>query len=346
MTSAEAGPEVGPAHPASAGNSSGNDSSDIGRAYPREDGIRIVYIMGYGRSGSTLLDVMLGCHADITGVGEISYLSEWLADNKQCACHYSIRECDFWSRVFSESNLSLGEESLSREVDRSVESRRALPRLLAGRLPENMVARYRRSQAALFAAVASVAENRVIVDSSKSVHRTDGRALALQRYTDLDVRVIHLVRDARAVTWSALKGPGGSEKLGYTRVLPPLLRGLWVVADWTITNLVCLVLARRLTPRSVIRVRYEDLVRNPRSELARIGAFVGVNLTDVSEMISLGQPLSPGHNVGGNRLTSTSAIRLKEDREWQDKLPWIYRGFYWLLAWPVAGRLGYRIGRR
>ena len=95
-----------------------------------------------------------------------------------------------------------------------------------------------------------------------------------------------------------------------------------------------------------MRVRYEDLVRDPQSELAKIGDFIGVDLTDVSERISLGQPLSPGHNVGGNRLRFASAIRLKEDREWQDKLPWIYRGLYWLAAWPVARKLGYRIDAR
>jgi hypothetical protein len=233
-----------------------------------------------------------------------------------------------------------GEDSLPREVERCIESRRALPRLLSGRIPEETVDRYRRVQTALFEAVSQVADRRIIVDSSKSVQRTDGRSFALQRFTGFDVRVIHLVRDGRAVTWSALKGPGTSDVV--YRNLPRFLRGLWTVTDWTITNMVCLAVARRLRPGSVMRVRYEDLMRDPQSELTRIGDFVGVDLTGVSEMIAMGKPLSSGHNVGGNRLRFASAIRLKEDREWQDKLPRIYRGLYWLVAWPVARKLGYR----
>ncbi len=318
-------------------------SGDVEQVQAHRGTIRIAYVMGYGRSGSTLLDVMLGSHPDITSVGEVSYLSEWLNENKRCACHQPIRQCDFWCSVTRQYDRVLGARNaaLKREVEVRVESRRALPRLVSGRLSKRTVAAYRKLQTALFEAVSSVADDRIIVDSSKSVQRTDGRCLALQRFTDFDVRAIYLVRDGRAVTWSALKGPGTSD-VSY-RELPLFLRGLWTITDWTITNLICLLMTRWLKPGSVLRVRYEDLVRDPQGELMRIGDFMWTDLRCVSDMIGSGQPIAPGHNVGGNRMRFASAIRVREDRDWRDKLPWIYKVLFWSIAWPVARGLGYRL---
>ena len=129
------------------------------------------------------------------------------------------------------------------------------------------------------------------------------------------------------------------------RNLPRFARGVWTIAHWMVTNLICLAIAKFLEPGTVLRVRYEDLVREPLDELSRIGAFLGVDLTTVTEAITAGEPLSPGHNVGGNRLRFASAIQVKEDCEWRDNLPLAYRWIYRMIAWPIAGRLGYGPGR-
>ena len=65
---------------------------------------KIIYIAGLGHSGSTVLDMSLGSHRSITGLGEI-YVSinnrnpEKLYKNSTCSCGEKAESCVFWKRV-------------------------------------------------------------------------------------------------------------------------------------------------------------------------------------------------------------------------------------------------------
>ena len=64
------------------------------------EAVRVIYIMGAGRSGSTLLDTVLANHPDVVGVGELVNLhSAGWTSNEVCACGKLGTECDFWTRV-------------------------------------------------------------------------------------------------------------------------------------------------------------------------------------------------------------------------------------------------------
>ena len=62
--------------------------------------LHVVYVMGVGRSGSTLLDIALGSHPRVESVGELKNLVRggW-RENGYCACGSRVQECDFWARV-------------------------------------------------------------------------------------------------------------------------------------------------------------------------------------------------------------------------------------------------------
>jgi hypothetical protein len=62
--------------------------------------IRVVYITGFGRSGSTVLNITLGQHADVIATGELGNLSRrvWHSD-EYCSCGARVRSCPFWSAV-------------------------------------------------------------------------------------------------------------------------------------------------------------------------------------------------------------------------------------------------------
>src|SRR3954447_898046 len=61
---------------------------------------KLVYILGTGRCGSTLLDLMLGSHPLIHSTGELDYLPEpaW-SNGCTCSCGASTLECPFWTGV-------------------------------------------------------------------------------------------------------------------------------------------------------------------------------------------------------------------------------------------------------
>src|SRR5262245_54968891 len=59
-----------------------------------------LYIMGRGRSGSTILDILLGNSSQIESVGELVFaLSR--ADRDRCSCGLMLSHCFFWRQVRS-----------------------------------------------------------------------------------------------------------------------------------------------------------------------------------------------------------------------------------------------------
>jgi hypothetical protein len=68
---------------------------------------KIIYITGSQNSGTTLLNIILGGHSNLVGLGEILqllkqkkhglYLSERLEDN--CSCGAKVKHCSFWGEV-------------------------------------------------------------------------------------------------------------------------------------------------------------------------------------------------------------------------------------------------------
>ena len=62
--------------------------------------IRVVYVMGAGRSGSTVLDTILNNHEDVIGVGELVHLFiEGSAVKENCSCGEARDTCEIWSSV-------------------------------------------------------------------------------------------------------------------------------------------------------------------------------------------------------------------------------------------------------
>jgi len=166
--------------------------------------LTVIYIAGAGRSGSTILDRILGTVPRVTSCNEtVRVWRNGFLENLGCACGSRFRDCPFWSAVAEEAFPS-GEpnpertDGLQWEVSRS----RYFPRLLADPSPQSSfgarLAEYRATLGPLYRAIAEVSGCDVLVDSSK----LPGEALVLAGIPGIDVRVVHLVRDARAVAHS------------------------------------------------------------------------------------------------------------------------------------------------
>jgi len=69
--------------------------------------MKIIYIGGYGRSGSTLLDIILGQSKYIESGGEIVHAQRDIKENKKCTCNKFLEECTVWSKVYSEINSEI-----------------------------------------------------------------------------------------------------------------------------------------------------------------------------------------------------------------------------------------------
>jgi hypothetical protein len=302
--------------------------------------IEVLYIAGAGRSGSTLLDILLGNHPDVLSVGELAKLvGNGYVDGQPCACGARPAECPLWAEV---RQRWLGElpavalPALAAELAASERIRR-WPKLLAAELAEDPTWRaYAEHQRRLLAALLAVSGRRVVVDSSKN----PSRALALAAVPGVELRLVHLVRDPRGLAWSYRKPFARDERAGVQHDIAP--QAAWRSAlGWSLANLQSEWLARRLGPGRSLRVRYEDLVDRPAGVLGRLGRLAQLDLGPVAAALARGEELAVGHVIGGNRLRMAQRVQLRPDREWQERLAARDRRTVTALTWPGLLRYGY-----
>lgn len=293
---------------------------------------RVLYIAGYGRSGSTVLDVLLGGHPQSVSVGEMTYLAQdWTLEGRRCACGKTYVRCPFWRGAFGQGR----EPHRANRITRAVEHRRSLFSLLSGGLSESRRQVYREQMRALFAHAAQQGDAEVVVDSSKSARHAAGRFWALREIAGLDVRVLHLLRDGRSTLRSVVEKGSNWALEGHRSEKAPLAER--TILGWSLANSIAWGLGRALGKDRYLRVKFEDLLRAPRETLRNIGDFMGMNLTSVIQKVDRDEPFEVGHNVGGNRVRLNRTVRLQKDKGPTSR-PWTQLDRYHQTLFAVGGQ--------
>jgi hypothetical protein len=299
--------------------------------------LRVVYIAGYGRSGTTVLNTALGQHPAAMGAGEITALARHVwTNNEYCACGQPIRDCSFWSAVVQRwaggQGLSFLEEYSA--LQRKFESIGGPVRMLArAREAFNMYAEH---TVRLFDAISFVSSSDVIVDSSKLT----SRALALALIPKIDLRVIHMVRDGRAVAWSLLQTYKRDIQSGIQKDITSksVVRS---AARWSFANMTAEALAWQLGPERFLRVRYEDFTAEPASTLKEIGRLLNLDFNQIGADTQQGLPIRPGHQIAGNRLRMKRSFSVVKDDSWQAHMPADQKARFERLCGWLLRRYGY-----
>ena len=276
---------------------------------------KIIYIAGYGRSGSTLLDMMLGSVAEVFGAGEMSTICLHVWPNDEfCACHNRVRACPLWSGVMAEWQAGGVDPAAHARLQQKIEPVLAPARSLGGAA----MRRYGDETLALMQITAAHAGRPVLLDSSKS----PGRGLALAaaaRQAGVDFRVLHLVRDPRAVSWSMSKPMKIDTQAGVQKQIRA--HPAWRTAlRWSYVNAGAEALLRALPDGHGIRIRYEDLVSYPEDVLNRASHATGLDLAALAAGIADGAPIAATHQVAGSRIRMLGPMALKADLHWEDQM--------------------------
>ncbi len=301
--------------------------------------IRVLYIMGYGRSGSTLLDTVLGNHPQAESVGELANFHRARANGEFCACRHKANECPFWTEVWRRWQEVVGEEtSRYHELQMSFERLRYMPRLILGStLGSSGLKRYREWTRALFEAIAAVSGQQVIVDSSKN----PGRGLALAGTPGLDVRLIHLVRDCRGVAYSRSKQFKRSVEAGLEKEIRPVSARSTAIS-WVGFNGFSSLIRRLGHSGRGMLLRYEDLVSDPLPTLDAIAAVTDLDMGSLQKKLADGESFEFGHTVSGNRVRMTGSLRLRPDLAWTQEMPEDARKAVWRVSGPLMRSYGYK----
>ena len=249
----------------------------------------IAFVLSDMRSGSTLLDQLLGNHPAILSVGEVHWLAAYARQDRSeydpehelvCTCGKAVTDCPFWTAVTRRLGKPLEELRLRPEFS-------PLGKRMAERLPglfrfpaaqrafagPDMV----RHSLALADSLSEVSGRRLVVDSSKS----EFRFRAIYGARPSRVRAIVMTRDYRAVVHSKMKR-------GHTLEAAAI--------GWRGKMRRIAALTDDLPGDTLHRVAYEDLCRDPAKVLTRLCAFLGVTFSPAM----LERTTSGLHHIGGS----------------------------------------------
>ena len=300
--------------------------------------IPYVYLLAASHSGSTLLAMLLNAHPDLATVGEIVSGSHRVLDGYRCSCRRPIVECPFWAQLSERMRarhpgFNLADFGIRLQMDEPWWVARALRAEHRGAFLEGVRdmalaaspafrshIRVQEERLADFArTVLELRGARILVDSSKLAHRLK----FVLRMPSFDVKVIHLVRDGRAVALTYMDEQsfadaadpslrrGGRGAQAAARAMPMArAAGEWRRAVAGAGNLL-----GSLEPSRWTRITYEDLCSDTDATLDKVFRFIGVDPGRMRREFR-----SAEHHVVGNgmRLDSTSEIRL--DERWRSVL--------------------------
>lgn len=270
----------------------------------------VIYISSDERSGSTMLDLMLGNHSKITSLGEVHHLHAYATENRDiynpvhplvCMCGRKILECDFWIKVEKKLGIPIKDLRMRllyspKKYYKNIECNEynlltffklKFMRKCNFFFPElfnikkiQKITGYRKianNYFKLYHAAAEVANTPYVVDSSKSPHRFK---LLYLCYPE-KMKIIILSRDPKGVVFSKMKR--GMDLVIATKS--------WVKAQNKIERF-----SKNIDKKKIIKVKYEDICNETVREMIRICDFLGIDYEpSMTVMNKEGR-----HHIGGS----------------------------------------------
>jgi len=294
-----------------------------GQAAPRrEPRPKVIYVMGAGRSGSTILGVALGNCEGVLFAGE---LDKWFA-REGVPRREEPQLRAFWGRV-----LALMGDVRDVFAARTgwLERSSGLLDPRKWRTRRRLRARYREISQELYGALAAVSGASCLVDTS----HYPLRARELQALAGIELHLLWLVRDPQSVVASL----GRADVVERRFDVPTSNAYLWL------TNALSLLVFLRHPRARRMFVCHEEFLAHPAAVLERILRSAGSS----AAVPDLGR-LRTGVPFHGNRLVLGEVVSLQARpdtavrRSWLTaalQLPW--RAIFATLR-PAAGELGRR----
>jgi hypothetical protein len=293
--------------------------------------LRTIFVIGKGRSGSTLVGDFLGSLPGVFHTGELNKMWEYsLVGDHSCACGAKLDQCPVWSEIIRVAKL---DERCAWCFDDPQEMMRLQRRwrsfwgALLVIFRRDSAKRYTRSLEGILAAVQTVTQCHTVVDTSK--WPLDPRFFDRNYSGSLDI--LHLVRDP----WSVSKSWETPKKMPYVDYSLPKFGKIFSAVSWSTRVLLSEAVRRWRTPSGAL-LHFEDVVENPEETLKQLAT--SLRLSGAESLLNDRHVcLAPGHTVLGNpsRFLHGETVISKPGK------PVTRNRMITVLTWPARGLVGY-----
>lgn len=303
--------------------------------------MKILYIVGSTRSGSTIIANVLGATPGFFSAGEVRFLWERVLQQRHCGCGEPVDRCPIWGEILQQQ-VGIADPRNVVRWDRATMRLQHILGLLRARSghipPGSPLARYLPVLADAYQRASHLTDARVLVDSSK---RPSGAAL-LRLLPETDSYILHLVRDPRAVAYSRRRAkPDPDQGSGAVMARSPAID---TVLHWSATNAISDVVRWRHGRDRSMLLRYEDFVARPLEVFHRILSFVGEAKGDGPFQNDHSVELGINHAVAGNPDRFTRGRRdIRADDRWRTSLRGSERALVTASTMPLMLHYGYRL---
>lgn len=309
----------------------------------RQNKIKVLNIVGWGRSGSTVLGSVLGEIEGFFFGGEIRNLwNRVLLENRLCGCNKPIKECSVWKKILDNAFDDFTEDHLKqmKELIMSNTRNRHVPLLF---LPQSKktyklkLKDYLNNLQRLFLSIHETMSSRVIIDSSKSLAYN----FMLSLIDAIDLYTIHLIRDPRGVNYSRLKTKVHQDSNNGKTILMKKINPFVNSLMWDLRNVSSELLLNK-NQKNHITMRYEDFAKYPKETINKILNLLGEKNLKLPFVSDNAVTLSTNHAVWGNPSRfKTGRVELKLDEEWKTKMKAGDKLLSTVLTWPLLLRYKY-----
>ena len=285
---------------------------------------RVIYIASASRSGSTVFARDMGEANLGFPLGEVVNVPKRLGvDAESCGCGNVLEKCNYWSAVFRDAGID--QKALEALVECRplvFQVRHVLHYLVSSERGVCLGQQYFSILRSLYNSLAKHSPSSTLVDASK----TPTYAIVLSRFLKLDLWLVHLVRDPRAVVYSQLTPKKWKDRNGIEREIRPTKLVVSAIR-WVRWNFFIECLRLTIPKSRRIRVRYEDFTRDTSVERKRLVAFGLVPDTDLS---ARGQ-----HHIAAGNPSRFENRQIEFDGRYIENLTaqqWLLTTF---ITWPL-----------
>lgn len=278
-----------------------------------------VHMIATAYSGSTLLGTLLDSHPDIATVGE---LITPVRDGRvvreggeyPCSCGAPLLDCPHFAALVVRCR-ERGVELDLLDYDIRIDGSR-IGRWLPGH--RKRVARAMERCTTIARALLDVTDKRVFLDTSKDLAPVPH----LARQPDLDLKVLHLVRDPRAYLHSTRKRR--------------TVQAASLTRHWREVHSSSLELGEALGPERFLSLSFESFCARPGDSLEELCTFLDVEAFPLLERAD-----EVVHHIMGNRARLAPVGEIRPDEAWREALPEADQHTCLRVAGSLASKYGY-----